>query len=54
MDITNYRPSFDEYFMNIANRVKLRSNCLKRSVGAVLVKNKRIIGVGYNGTPYGV
>ncbi|MFO1519687.1 MAG: deaminase [bacterium] len=48
------RPSWDEYFMNIARMVALRSNCLKRKVAAVIVKDKRIISTGYNGTPRGV
>ncbi len=48
------RPSWDEYFMNIAKMVALRSNCLKRKVAAVIVKDKRIISTGYNGTPRGV
>lgn len=46
-----FRPSWDEYFMKIAYAVKARSNCMKRSVGAVIMKNKRIISTGYNGTP---
>ncbi len=48
------RPDWDEYFMNIAKSVALRSNCIKRKVAAVLVKDKRIIATGYNGTPRGV
>jgi dCMP deaminase len=47
------RPSWDEYFMEIARVVALRSNCLKRKVAAVIVKDKRIISTGYNGTPRG-
>lgn len=39
--------------MKIANIIKTRSNCMKRSVGAVLVKNKRLVSAGYNGTPMG-
>lgn len=49
-----YRPSWDEYFMSIAKTVALRSNCIKRKVAAVIVKDKRIISTGYNGTPRGV
>jgi len=45
------RPSWDEYFMRIAQVVAKRSNCLKRKVAAVIVKNGRIISTGYNGTP---
>ena len=48
------RPAWDEYFMNIAHEVALRSNCLKRNVAAVIVKDKRIISTGYNGTPRGI
>ncbi len=48
------RPSWDVYFMNIAKVVALRSNCLKRKVAAVIVKEKRIISTGYNGTPRGI
>lgn len=48
------RPDWDEYFMNIAKTVALRSNCIKRKVAAVIVKDKRIISTGYNGTPRGV
>lgn len=50
----NTRPGWDEYFMNIAKVVSLRSNCLKRKVAAVIVRDKRIISTGYNGTPRGV
>ena len=48
------RPSWDEYFMNIAKEVAMRSNCVKRKVAAVIVKEKRIVSTGYNGTPRGV
>lgn len=48
------RPSWDEYFMNIAKVTALRSNCMKRKVAAVIVKDKRVISTGYNGTPRGV
>jgi dCMP deaminase len=47
------RPSWDDYFMNIAREVARRSNCMKRHVAAVVVKDKRIISTGYNGTPRG-
>lgn len=50
----SYRPNWDEYFMNIAKVVALRSNCIKRKVAAVIVKDKRIISTGYNGTPRGI
>ncbi len=48
------RPSWDEYFMNMAKVAKDRSNCLRQTVGAVLVKDQRIIATGYNGAPMGV
>ncbi|MDO8554890.1 MAG: dCMP deaminase family protein [Candidatus Micrarchaeota archaeon] len=48
------RPSWDEYFMSIAQVVATRSNCMKRKVAAVIIKDKRIISTGYNGTPRGV
>ncbi len=48
------RPDWDPYFMGIAKVVALRSNCIKRKVAAVIVKDKRIIATGYNGTPRGV
>jgi dCMP deaminase len=43
------RPSWDEYFMSIAKEVAKRSTCVRRQVGAVLVKDKRILATGYNG-----
>lgn len=48
------RPSWDEYFMEIAHVVKKRSTCLRRQVGAVIVKDKRILSTGYNGPPTGL
>ena len=45
------RPSWDEYFISIADLVSKRSTCLRRRVGAVLVKDKRILATGYNGAP---
>ncbi len=48
------RPSWEEYFMEIAEVVSTRSSCLRRSVGAVLVKNKQILATGYNGVPRGM
>lgn len=47
------RPSWDDYFMGIAKVVASRSNCVKRKVAAIIVKDKRIISTGYNGTPRG-
>ncbi|WP_069650562.1 deoxycytidylate deaminase [Caloranaerobacter ferrireducens] len=48
------RPSWDEYFMEIVNVVKKRSTCLRRQVGALIVKDKRILSAGYNGAPTGL
>ncbi len=45
------RPSWDDYFMDIAHLVKTRSTCVRRQVGAVIVKDKRIVSTGYNGSP---
>lgn len=45
------RPSWDEYFMEIAELVARRSTCLRRYVGAIIVKNRRILTTGYNGAP---
>jgi dCMP deaminase len=51
---TTRRPSWDEYFMNIALAVASRSTCSRRSVGAIVVKDKRILATGYNGAPAGL
>ena len=48
------RPDWDEYFMEIAEVIKKRSTCLRRQVGAVIVKDKRILATGYNGVPSGI
>ena len=48
------RPAWDEYFMLQAELAKLRSNCITRHVGAVIVRNHRQIATGYNGTPPGI
>lgn len=53
MSSTN-RPDWNTYFMNLAQVVKTRGNCLLKQVGVVLVKDKRIIATGYNGTPIGL
>lgn len=45
------RPTWDEYFLEMAHVVARRSTCLRRSVGAVLVRDKRILATGYNGAP---
>lgn len=48
------RPTWDEYFIEIARLVASRSTCLRRQVGAVMVKGKNILATGYNGTPSGI
>lgn len=50
---TGERPSWDEYFISIASDVKERSTCLRRRVGAIIVKERRILTTGYNGAPSG-
>ncbi len=50
----NSRPGWDEYFLEVAHLVAKRATCLRRSVGAVLVKDKRILATGYNGAPAGL
>ncbi|OOO00065.1 MAG: cytidine deaminase [Epulopiscium sp. Nele67-Bin004] len=47
------RPTWEQYFIDIAHLVKTRSTCLRRQVGAVVVKDKRILSTGYNGAPTG-
>ncbi|KAI3546002.1 cytidine and deoxycytidylate deaminase zinc-binding region [Colletotrichum tamarilloi] len=58
LDLANpvrLRPTWDAYFMSLAELASLRSNCMKRRVGAVLVgREKRVISTGYNGTPRGL
>lgn len=54
LDIPNeqrLRPSWDQYFMQLASLAAQRSNCMKRRVGCVLVREGRVISTGYNGTP---
>jgi len=48
------RPDWDEYFLQIADLVASRSTCLRRKVGAILVRDKRILATGYNGAPQGL
>ena len=48
------RPSWDEYFMRIAHEVAQRATCMRRSVGAVVVLDKRILSTGYNGAASGL
>lgn len=51
---TDKRPSWDEYFLEVAVLVSKRATCLRRKVGAVLIKDKRILATGYNGAPSGL
>lgn len=48
------RPSWDEYFMGMAELTAQRSTCLRRNVGAIIVKDKHIVATGYNGAPKGL
>src|SRR5919204_5958156 len=48
------RPSWDEYFMQIARDVSTRATCNRRLVGAVVVLERRILSTGYNGAPHGL
>lgn len=48
------RPSWDDYFLDIAALVARRATCLRRDVGAVLVRERRILATGYNGAPSGL
>lgn len=48
------RPSWNEYFAEITALVAKRSTCTRRKVGAILVRDKRILATGYNGAPSGV
>ncbi len=48
------RPSLDEYFLEIAFVVGKRATCLRNNVGAVIVRDKRILSTGYNGAPSGM
>jgi dCMP deaminase len=53
-EMSNTRPSWDQYFMKITHYVAKRSTCLRRNVGAIIVKDKKIIATGYNGAPKGL
>lgn len=53
-DFNSKRPSWDEYFLEVAGLVSKRATCLRRKVGAVLVKSKKILATGYNGAPSGI
>jgi dCMP deaminase len=52
--MNTFRPGWDSYFMEIARIVAKRSTCLRRNVGAVVVKDRRILSTGYNGAPMGL
>lgn len=52
--MTKERPSWDEYFVNLVIATSDRSSCLKRDVGALIIKDKRILTTGYNGSPRGI
>ncbi len=54
MQNNDTRPSWETYFMDIAEFVAKRSTCLRRLVGAVIVKDKRVLTTGYNGAPTGI
>ena len=49
--LQNPRPDWDHYFMNIAEQVKMRCNCMSAKKGAIIVRDKQILSTGYNGTP---
>lgn len=51
LDLSRLRPTWDAYFMRLADLAALRSNCMKRRVGCVIARDKRVIATGYNGTP---
>ncbi len=48
------RPTWDQYFIDITHLVATRSTCLRRQVGALLVKDRNILATGYNGSPSGI
>ena len=48
------RPSFDTYFLRLAEVAASRSNCMKSGIGAVIAKDQRVVSTGYNGTPCGL
>jgi len=52
--MSHTRPSWDDYFMDITFQVAKRSTCDRARVGAVIVKDKRILTTGYNGSPAGL
>jgi dCMP deaminase len=54
MSSEHHRPTWNEYFMNIAHEVAMRSTCERAQVGAVIMREKRILTTGYNGSPRGL
>ena len=54
MPESNERPDWDTYFLRIAKLVAQRSTCMRRKVGAVIVRENRILATGYNGAPNGL
>ena len=48
------RPDWDNYFMNIAEQVKMRATCMSAKKGSIIIKNKMILSTGYNGSPKGI
>lgn len=50
----HYRPGWTEYFMNLAEYIATRSTCIRRKVGAIIVRDNQILATGYNGAPKGV
>lgn len=54
MSVKDNRMSWDEYFMEMAKLASKRSTCLRRQVGAVIVKDKHVVATGYNGAPKGI
>ena len=53
LNMPDARPSWDQYFMRMAFLAASRSNCTRRKVGAVIVKDKNVLATGYNGPPSG-
>lgn len=51
---TEGRPAWDDYFLDIVGLVAKRATCLRRRVGAALVRDRRILATGYNGAPSGL
>jgi len=54
MGMTDQRPSWEDYFMELADIAAKRSTCLRRQMGAVLVRDRRVLSTGYNGPPRGM